>query len=213
VKLRLVLSGEHLLHPSVRGRKNNTKCGGFLFIALQYVWSSYILAVTLYLHLWSICAVWYYYVLYPLLRSSGWHWWFVFWKESDRLPWLRFSAFFSVSLVRGYDNISNYSTAVSFHSLFNSLCINHFVIWQCLILAITSIIIQLVNVFFLMLSKGYLCILHEAGGAIFYIRYFILFLKEIMTILELEHKQKIPPSVQLCIHDLLLQMSRTVIVP
>jgi len=64
-----------------------------------------------------------------------------------------------------------------------------------------------------MLSKGYLCILHEAGGAIFYIRYFILFLKEIMTILELEHKQKIPPSVQLCIHDLLLQMSRTVIVP
>jgi hypothetical protein len=40
----------------------------------------------------------------------------------------RFYGFFSVSPVRGYDNISYYSAAVSFHSFFNSLCINHFVI-------------------------------------------------------------------------------------
>jgi len=34
-----------------------------------------------------------------------------------------------------------------------------------------------------------------------------------MTILKLGGKQKIPPSAQLCIHDLLLQMSKTVIAP
>lgn len=49
------------------GWKNNPKCGRFLFIALQYVWPGYILTVTLCLHLCSICAIWYYYVLYPLL--------------------------------------------------------------------------------------------------------------------------------------------------
>jgi len=32
-----------------------------------------------------------------------------------------------------------------------------------------------------------------------------------MTILKLDGKQKIPPSVQLCVHDLLLHMSKTVI--
>jgi hypothetical protein len=53
------------------------------------------------------------------------------------------------------------------------------------------------------LHKGCLGILREAGGLIFRIKYFILFLKEIMTILKLDGKQKIPPSAQLCIHDLL----------
>jgi hypothetical protein len=62
-----------------------------------------------------------------------------------------------------------------------------------------------------MLNKGCVGILHEPGGLIFYIKYFILILKEIMTILKLDGKQKIPPSAQLCIHDLLLQMSKTVI--
>ena len=62
-----------------------------------------------------------------------------------------------------------------------------------------------------MLNKGCLGILHEAGGLIFRIKYFILFLKDIMTILKLDGKQKIPPSAQLFIRDLLLQMSKTVL--